>query len=96
LYIKIGSKPLKIKSSPEKPTNILGQLLPKVGHLNDLNVLESIIGKDSILPYYQPTFDMSKSSYDQLEKVVPLALRNIIHSFCLAKAIKIVYCSCQG
>lgn len=75
---------------------MLGQLLPKFSHLNDLNVLEYIIGKNSILPYYQNSFDVTKSTFNQLEKVVPPALRSIIHSFCLARAIKIVYCSCQG
>ena len=54
------------------------------------------MGKNSILPYYQSSIEVNKNMYEQLEKVAPPALKNILHGFCLAKAIKTVYTSCQG
>ena len=38
--------------------------MPKFSQLNDLNVLEYIIGKNCILPYYQNIVDVNKSVYN--------------------------------
>lgn len=95
LYIKGEVKsPRKHKKSSEG--NHLSRNMSKFGHLNDLNVLEYIIGQNNILPYYQPPLDVTKPVFDQLSKVVPPALKNILHGFCLARALSRVYSSCQG
>ena len=65
LYIKNIVKPQKPKKK-EKENNILAQLMPKYAYLNDLSVLEFIIGKNSILPYYQTSVEVTKDIYDQL------------------------------
>ena len=70
--------------------------MPKYGHLNDLTVLEYLIGHNNLLPYLQQPLEIKKNAYLQLEKVVSPALKNILHGCCLARAIKIVYSSCQG
>ena len=99
LYIKNDTsfkKSKKSKESNNEDKNILSQLLPRYSHLNDLNVLEYIIGKDNILPYYQPSIEVTRPIFEQLEKVVSPALRSILYEFNLARAINIVYSSCQG
>jgi hypothetical protein len=95
LYLKNDLRPSRVKKG-DNASNPLVQLLPKYSHLNDLNVLEHIIGQNSILPYYQPPIEVTRSTYDQLEKLVSPALKNILHCFCLARAINLVYGSCHG
>lgn len=70
--------------------------MPKYGHLNDLSILEHLIGHNNLLPYLQQPLEVTKAAYQQLEKVVSPALRSILHGCCLARAIKVVYSSCQG
>lgn len=95
LYIKGEVRsPRRHKKSTEG--NQLSRNISRFGHLNDLNVLEYIIGQNNILPFYQTPLDVTKSVFDQLSKVVPPALKNILHGFCLARALSRVYSSCQG
>lgn len=70
--------------------------MPKYSHLNDLTILEYVIGQNTILPYYQPPVEVTKEVYEQLEKVSSPALKSILKSVCLARAIHTVYSSCQG
>lgn len=71
-------------------------MLPKFSNLNDITILEYLIGQNTLLPYFQPQIEVTKDIYDHLSKVASPALKNILSNFCLAKAINTVYSSCQG
>ncbi len=71
-------------------------MLLKFNQLNDLNLLELIIGQNTLLPYYQPPLEITREAYEQMEKVAAPALRKIVYNLCRARAIHTVYSSCQG
>lgn len=93
LYLRTAQKQAKTKNNISNST---AKILPRFSHLNDLNLLESMIGQNTLLPYYHPPLEVTKEVYEQMEKVAAPALKKIILNLRRAKAIHTVYSSCQG